>query len=225
MASEYRFERGSYSSMPSRVTRHKGPILASIALVAACESPQLSGSRARDVRALAEAAAPALAPPSAAPPEAPPLPDDAARPIPPPAAGSSRDENRTWCLQEAAKPGPNEPCELPRDVAGRPIARPDQTVACGHLMTPVCQETEFCTRADLGMTHAWRHEARGNPGGRASCYTIPPVCKGDRVCACLEETFRDRIRCGHGYFLACSRDNEPGGQDPGDLVLDCEGIR
>lgn len=132
--------------------------------------------------------------------------------------GATVADNRAWCLAQAAKPGPSDPCELPRDKTGRPDARPDHTVTCGHLMTPVCRPTEFCSPLAIpGQRPEWTHTSGS---ARVFCYPLPVRCLG-QPCSCAMESVRSSTRCPRGFSLACGSASP---MSP-DLTVDCMGNR
>jgi hypothetical protein len=124
-------------------------------------------------------------------------------------------DNRAWCLAEAAKREPSWPCELPRDGSGRPEARADHTLQCGHLLTPICKADELCSqRALTGMKPTWMH-------GSVFCYAVPQACSNDVTCGCIKPVVMGRTSCPRGTFFDCA---PPSDQHP-DLTIDCADIR
>ncbi len=134
-------------------------------------------------------------------------------------------DNRAWCLAEAAKREPSWPCELPRDAAGRPQARSDHTLQCGHLLTPICKADELCTQQPVtGMKPTWMHRpAASGPDTPLTvyCYAVPQACSQDATCGCIKPAVTSHISCPRGTFLDCA---QPSDQHP-DLTVECAGIR
>jgi hypothetical protein len=134
-------------------------------------------------------------------------------------------DNHVWCLAEAAKREPSWPCELPRDAYGRPQARSDHTLQCGHLLTAICNADELCSQQPLtGMKPTWMHHpaaAGGVPGLAVYCYAVPQACSQDITCECIKPAVTSRMSCPRGTFFECAQAND---QRP-DLTVECASIR
>jgi hypothetical protein len=116
----------------------------------------------------------------------------------------------------------SEPCELPRDSEGRPRAREDQVLRCGHLLSPICKPDELCTsKVIAGLTPRWTHSPKVDYATPIYCYALPSACLDDRSCECVEGEINGKLRCPRGYYLACA----PGDERHHDFSIDCEGIR